>query len=143
MAIAKQGDKVKVHYTGSLSDGTIFDSSNGKDPLEFSIGGGQVIPGFEKGAEGMEVGSKKTIQISKEEAYGDYRDDLIVNFAKDQIPSEINPEVGQQYQMMQENGQPIIVTVREISEDSVVLDANHPLAGQDLTFDLELVEIMN
>ncbi len=142
MASAKKGDKVKIHYSGRLANGTVFDSSEGKTPLEFSIGSNQVIPGFENGVEGMTVGEKKTVDIPKEEAYGDYREDLIVNFGKDQIPPDINPEVGQQYQMMQENGQPIIVTVREVQEDSVVLDANHPLAGQDLTFDLELVEII-
>ena len=141
MAEARQGDTVRVHYTGKLDDGSVFDSSRGRDPLEFTLGSGQVIPGFEKAISGMEPGDEKEITIAAGDAYGDRRDDLLLAVGHDQFPDEIDPEPGQQLQMSRE-GQNFLVTVSEVRDDGVVLDANHPLAGKDLTFALELVEIV-
>ncbi len=139
---AKNGDTVKVHYTGKLSSGEVFDSSEGRDPIQFAIGGGQVIPGFEQGIEGMQIGDKKTVEISVDQAYGEYRDELIFPIGKDKLPAEINPEVGMQLTMNNPQGQVFPVTVKEITDDTIMLDANHKLAGKDLIFDLELVEIV-
>lgn len=141
MASARPGDTVRVHYTGKLGDETVFDSSAGRDPLEFTIGEGRVIPGFETAVEGMAVGEERTVTIPVEQAYGERRDEMVATVGRDQFPPSIEPEVGLQLQMNQ-NGQPIPVRVTEVSEESVTLDANHPLAGQDLTFDVELVEIV-
>lgn len=141
MAQAKNGDTVKIHYTGKLEDGTVFDSSEGRDPLEFTLGDGKIIPGFEKGTEGMEVGEKKTISIQPEDAYGQYRDDLKAEVKKSEFPEGANPEVGQIYQMQQPNGQAVDLRVIGIEGEQVTLDANHPLAGKTLTFDIELVEV--
>ncbi len=139
---AKNGDTVKVHYTGKLSSGEVFDSSEGRDPIQFAIGGGQVIPGFEQGIEGMQIGDKKTVEIPVDQAYGEYRDELIFPIGKDKLPAEINPEVGMQLTMNNPQGQVFPVTVKEITDDTIMLDANHKLAGKDLIFDLELVEIV-
>ncbi len=141
MTQAKKGDKVKVHYTGKLDDGTVFDSSRDREPIEFTLGAGEVIPGFEAAVEGMQVGETKTTTIPAEEAYGPHRDDMILMVERSKFPPHIEPEVGQQLQLRQEDGQTIIVTVAAVTEDTVALDANHPLAGEDLTFDIELVEI--
>jgi peptidylprolyl isomerase len=141
MAQAQRGDKVKVHYTGRFEDGTIFDSSEGQAPLEFTIGEGQVIPGFENAVIGMNPGDKKTEKIPADQAYGDHSDDMIVTVDRDQIPLDIMPEVGQQLQLHNPSGQAIPVIVTDVSDSSITLDANHPLAGQDLTFDIELVSI--
>lgn len=140
MAQAQAGDTVRVHYTGRLTDGTVFDSSQGRDPLEFTLGEGQVIPGFDEAVSGMAPGDERTITIPADQAYGPRRDDLVFPVPREQFPAELEPEVGQQLQMSQGN-QVAIVTVREVSPEAVTLDANHPLAGSDLTFDLELVEI--
>ncbi|MGZ3838461.1 MAG: FKBP-type peptidyl-prolyl cis-trans isomerase [Flavisolibacter sp.] len=141
MQQVQHGDKIKVHYHGKLRSGETFDSSNGREPLEFTVGSGQVIKGFDEGVKGMEVGEKKTVEIPVGEAYGEKQQEMIIEFPKDQFPPDMNPEVGMQLMMSNGSGQQFPVTVAEVREDSVVLDANHPLAGQDLIFDLELVSI--
>lgn len=138
---AKSNDKVKVHYKGTLSTGEVFDSSEGKDPLEFTIGSGQVIPGFDKGVEGMTVNESKTISIPCAEAYGDPVQGLIQEVPKNQLPEEIKPAVGLQLVSNTPDGQQIPMVVTEVKEESIVVDANHPLAGKDLTFELTLVSI--
>ncbi len=141
MPQAKRGDNVKVHYKGTLSDGTEFDSSTGREPLEFSIGSGKLIPGFENAVEGMEPGESKQITIVAEEAYGPYVKELVADFEKSQFPPNINAELGTQLQIEHENGGTTLVRVIKVSDATVTLDANHPLAGKDLTFDIQLVEI--
>jgi FKBP-type peptidyl-prolyl cis-trans isomerase 2 len=142
MEQVKSGDKVKVHYHGKLTDGTTFDSSEGREPLEFEVGSGSVIAGFDSGVTGMSVGEKRTINIPVDEAYGQKQDDLMMEFPLDRFPVDMKPEVGMQLNMSNGAGQNFPVVIREVREDSVVLDANHPLAGEDLVFDLELVEIV-
>ncbi len=141
MTMAKQGDTVHVHYTGTLEDGTEFDSSRDREPLTFTLGEGQVIAGFDQAVLGMQSGESKRVTIPADEAYGQYEDDLVFEVERAQLPASFAPTLGEQYQMQQANGQTMIVTVSEISNDSVTLDANHPLAGYDLTFDLELVSV--
>ena len=141
MAQVKSGDKIKVHYHGKLNSGETFDSSAGREPLEFEVGSGQVIPGFDAGVTGMTVGEKKTIHIPFAEAYGPKNPEMIIEMPKDRFPPEMTLEAGMPLMMSDQTGQQFQVSVVEIKEDSVTLDANHPLAGQDLTFDLELVEI--
>ncbi len=141
MAQARKGDMVAVHYTGRLADNTEFDSSRGRQPLRFEVGAGQVIPGFEKGIIGMEPGETRTIQIAAADAYGDYDENHIVEVQRSMFPPDIEPEVGQQLQVQQQDGQAIPVVVREVKDDTVRLDANHPLAGEALTFEVELVSI--
>lgn len=141
MQQVKSGDTVKVHYHGRLTDGTTFDSSEGRQPLEFQVGSGMVIAGFDQGVTGMSVGEKKTINIPADEAYGQTNPDMVVEFPKAQFPEDMNPEVGMQLNMTNGGGQVIPVTIVEVKEETVLLDANHPLAGKDLVFDLELVEI--
>ena len=140
MPQAKAGDTVRIHYTGTLGDGTVFDSSSGRDPLEFTLGAGQVIPGFDTAVSGMEVGASRTVTIPAAEAYGPRRDDMILAIPRDQVPPHINPAVGEQLQVGQGQEQ-FLVTVSAVNEREVVLDGNHPLAGEDLTFALELVGI--
>ncbi len=140
MAQVQTGDTVRIHYTGRLEDGTVFDSSSGRDPLEFEVGSGQVIAGFDAAVRAMEEGESQTVTIECADAYGPRRDDLVFPVPRTQFPPEISPEVGQRLQM-QQGDQTAVVVVREVGEDAVTLDANHPLAGADLTFDLELVEI--
>lgn len=142
MATIKEGDTVKVHYTGKISDGTVFDSSREREPLEFTIGEGKLIPGFEKAVVGMSVGDSNTVTIPFDEAYGEKRDDMIVDVEKKQIPDDIKPEVGQQLQIQQKDGGAIPVVITDVTDESVKLDANHPLAGQDLTFEIEVVEVV-
>lgn len=141
MASAKHGDTVQVHYTGTLDDGTVFDSSANREPLQFTIGAGQIIPGFEDAVIGMKPGDAKSTTIPADQAYGPHNDDMVVMVDRDQFPNHITPEIGQQLQISQPNGQPIVVTVTDVSVESVTLDANHPLAGKDLTFNIELVAI--
>lgn len=141
MTRAEEGTTVRVHYTGRLQDERVFDSSQGRDPLEFTLGEGKVIPGFEQAVTGMQPGDEKTITIPAEQAYGPRRDEMTAEVSRTQFPPHIEPQVGQQLQMNQ-SGQTIAVMVTEVSDESVTLDANHPLAGQDLTFDVELVEIV-
>lgn len=142
MQQAQKGDKVKVHYHGTLRSGETFDSSNGREPLEFELGTGQVIKGFDEGVKGMQVGDKKTVEIAVGDAYGEKQEEMIIEFPKDQFPPDVNPEAGAQLMMSNGSGQQFPVTIAAVKEDSVILDANHPLAGQDLIFDLELVEII-
>ena len=127
MSEAKKGDKVKVHYTGRLNDGSEFDSSKGREPLEFEIGTQQVISGFENAVIGLKVGDTVTVQIPHTEAYGPKVDEMVLKIEKDKLPSEFNPEVGQQYQLPQDNGQNVIVTVTNITDDAIELDANHQI----------------
>ncbi len=141
MAEVKSGDTVKVHYHGKLNDGTTFDSSEGREPLEFEVGSGSVIAGFDNGVTGMKVGDKKTINIPVDEAYGQLQDDLLIEFPLDRFPADMKPEVGMELNMSNGAGQDFPVIITEVRDNSVVLDANHPLAGEDLTFDLELVAI--
>lgn len=141
MKQAKYGDTVTVHYTGKLTDGTVFDSSNGGTPLEFRIGGGQIIPGFEQAVVGMSAGESKTAHIPVDDAYGPHRDEMVVEISRTQVPSDIEPEIGQQLQIQQPDGEVIPVTITDISDASITLDANHPLAGEDLVFDIELLTI--
>ncbi len=141
MSQAKDGDEVKIHYTGKLHDGTVFDSSQDRPPLEFKIGGGNVIPGFEQGVVGMETGDTKTITLPPKEAYGPRREELVVNVKSADFPEHITPAVGQRLQISQPDGNVANVMIADIKEDMVTLDANHPLAGQTLTFDIELVAI--
>jgi peptidylprolyl isomerase len=141
MQQVKNGDTVKVHYHGKLTTGETFDSSDGKDPLEFKVGDGDVIKGFEEGVMGMQIGDKKTIQIPAEDAYGVKNEEMMIEFPKDRFPSDMNPEVGMPLTMSNGAGQNFRVTITEIKDDSVILDANHPLAGEELIFDIELVEI--
>jgi peptidylprolyl isomerase len=142
MQQVKSGDTVKVHYHGKLTDGSTFDSSEGREPLEFEVGSGMVIAGFDNGVTGMEVGEKKTIEIPVDEAYGAKQDDLLMEFPKTNFPADMVPEVGMQLNMSNGSGQNFPVVIREVKDDVVVLDANHPLSGEDLVFDLELVEIV-
>ena len=141
MSTAKQGDTVKVHYTGRLDDGTVFDSSQGREPIEFVLGTGHVIPGFEKAVEGLEVGEQVTTKIPADEAYGPRSEELVLDVGRDQFPEGAKPQVGQRFQMTTGDGQQTLVTVTEVSDEKVQIDANHPLAGQTLNFDLELVKI--
>jgi len=142
MQQAQNGDKVRVHYHGKLRSGETFDSSEGKEPLEFTLGGGDVIRGFDEGVRGMQVGDKKTVEIAVDDAYGQKSQEMIIEFPKSQFPPDMNPQVGQQLMMSNGSGQSFPVTVTDLREESVILDANHPLAGQDLIFDIELVEII-
>lgn len=141
MEQVKSGDTVKVHYHGRLTDGTTFDSSTGREPLEFKVGSGQVIKGFDEGVTGMAVGDKKTVRIPVNDAYGPKDDSMIIEFPKENFPADMTPEEGMQLNMTNGSGQVIPVVIVEIGEETVTLDANHPLAGQDLVFDLELVGI--
>ena len=140
-AIASDGDTVRVHYTGTLEDGTTFDTSVGREPLEFTLGEGKMIPGFEKAVYGLKVGKSKTVTIPAEEAYGLHRDDLVTIVEREQLPADLDPKVDQQLQMQQTDGRTAVVIVTDVSETTITVDANHPLAGKDLTFEIELVEI--
>ncbi len=142
MAQVKSGDKVKVHYHGKLTSGETFDSSAGREPLEFEVGSGMVIKGFDEGVTGMAVGDKKTINIPFNEAYGPRNPEMVIDMPKERFPEDMEVEVGMPLVMSDGQGQQFQVTIVEIKETSVVLDANHPLAGKDLVFDLELVEIV-
>ncbi|MHA8049599.1 FKBP-type peptidyl-prolyl cis-trans isomerase [Aquirufa sp. ROCK-SH2] len=141
MSIAKTGDKVAVHYTGKHTDGSIFDSSVGRTPLEFQLGSGMVIKGFDDGVTGMSIGDKKTIVIPAAEAYGEHSPENTVTIERTQIPAHMEIEVGMSLNMHQDGGQVIEVLITDLTETHVTLDANHPLAGRDLTFELELVSI--
>ena len=141
MSQAKSGDTVKIHYTGTLDDGSEFDSSAGREPLEFSLGAGQVIAGFDSAVGGMTVGDSKTVTIPAGEAYGERHEQLIQQVAKSSLPDDMKPEVGTQLQSQSPDGQIMNLVVSEVADDTVTLDGNHPLAGQALTFAIELVAI--
>ena len=142
-AQAKVGDTIRVHYTGTLDNGTVFDSSVGRKPLNFTIGLGQVIPGFEKGVVGLNLSESKTITFPADQAYGPYRADLVQVVARDQFPTDSELELGQMLQASQPDGQIILVTITNVTDTNVTLDANHPLAGKNLTFEIQLVEIVS
>ncbi len=142
MQQAKEGNVVKVHYSGRLTDGTLFDSSEGREPLEFTVGAGQMIKGFDAGVLGMSIGEKKTLQIAAEDAYGMRDEEAIIEFPAENIPEDMKLEPGMQLTLRNQNGQPVPVIVLEVKEEVVIMDANHMLAGQDLVFDVELVEIV-
>ncbi len=139
--MTKDGNTVKVHYTGKLDDGTIFDTSVEREPLEFTMGTGQIIPGFEEAVMGMQVGQVKTVTIPAEEAYGPHNENMVIKVERDKLPENLNPVVGQRLQKQQENGHMDVVVVTDFSDTTITLDANHPLAGKALTFEIELVEM--
>lgn len=139
---AKTGDKVRVHYSGRLLDGTPFDSSAGREPLEFTIGAGQMIKGFDAGVVGMRVGDRKTLQIPPEEAYGPRDEEAVIEFPAENVPSDMKLEPGMQLSLRNQYGQPVPVVVMEVRADVILMDANHMLAGEELVFDVELVEIV-
>ena len=138
----KTGDKVRVHYSGRLLDGTLFDSSEGREPLEFTVGAGQMIKGFDAGVQGMRIGDRKTIQIPPEEAYGHRDEEAIIEFPSENVPSDMTLEPGMQLTLRNQYGQPVPVVVLEVKTDVIIMDANHMLAGQELVFEVELVEIV-
>ncbi len=140
MTQVKDGDSVKVHYTGTLTDGTVFDSSRDREPLEFTLGSGMLIPGFEAAVIGMGVGNTTKVTIAPEDAYGDVNEDLVLDIPASQVPPHITPEVGMMLQLQTDDGV-MEVVIAAVNEDNIVLDANHPLAGQELTFEIEVVEI--
>jgi len=142
MTQAKSGDTVRIHYTGTLDDGTQFDSSSGRDPLEFALGGGQVIPGFDSAVDGMAVGENKTVTIPPDEAYGQRHEQLVQQVPKSALPEEMEPAVGMQLQSQSPDGQVMNLVVTEVEDETITVDANHPLSGQALTFAIELVEIV-
>ena len=141
MAQVKNGDTVKVHYHGRLTDGTTFDSSEGRSPLEFEVGAQQVIKGFDEGVVGMAIGEKKTINIPAEDAYGSASEDKMIEFPRAQFPPDMTPEVGMQLSLRSQDGHDFPVVIAEVGDEVVLLDANHPLAGKDLVFDVEVVGI--
>lgn len=141
MSTAQYGDTVTVHYTGLFDSGEVFADSQGDDPIELTIGDGQYIPGFERSVVGMEVGETKTVTIPPEEAFGTRRDELVVTVDREQFPEHLAPAVGQRFQLKQESGDPLEVTIADLDEQTVTLDANHPLAGYTLTFNIQLVAV--
>ncbi|MDZ7761839.1 MAG: peptidylprolyl isomerase [Desulfovermiculus sp.] len=141
MSTAKSGDLVKVHYRGILQDGTEFDSSYEGEPLEFTLGQGQIIPGFEQAVQGMTPGDSKTVQVSQDQAYGGYDESKLINVERSNLPENIQPEEGMVLQVNSQDNDVFYVTVSEVKDEEVVLDGNHPLAGKDLTFEIELVDV--
>ncbi|MCG9899650.1 MAG: peptidylprolyl isomerase [Hydrotalea sp.] len=141
MQTVQKGDKVKVHYHGTLTDGTTFDSSAGREPLAFEVGAGMMIAGFDQGVLGMTLGEKKRIQIAPGDAYGESDPNMVIEFPKDRFPEDMVPEAGMQLNMSNGQGQQFPVVITEVKDEVVVLDANHPLAGKELIFDIEMVEI--
>ncbi len=142
MTKAKNGNKVTVHYTGKLDNGSIFDTSKDRDPLTFTLGAGEIIPGFEKAVIGMDTGESKTVHVPTDEAYGSRMKELVTVVKLKDFPEHLTPELGQQLKIPRDNGKPLIVSVTDISGSNVTLDANHPLAGKNLTFEIELVEVL-
>lgn len=141
LTVAKDGNTVKAHYTGKLDDGTVFDTSLESEPLEFVLGSGQLIPGFDEAVRGMKVGQTKTVRIPAEEAYGPHLEDMVIVIERDKLPANLNPTVGQRLQMQHENGSVVAVMVTDVSDTTITLDGNHPLAGKALTFEIQVVEI--
>jgi len=142
MARAQTGDTVRVHYTGRFEDGTVFDTSQDREPIEFTLGEHQVIPGFENAVTGMQAGETKTAQIPPEEAYGERREDLLIDVPRAEVPADIDPQIGQTLQVQGAGGQVFPVVVASVGEDTITLDANHPLAGRSLIFDIHLIDIV-
>ncbi len=142
MEKAKQGDRVKVHYKGYLDDGTVFDSSFDQDPLEFTIGAGEIIPGFENAVVGMEIGETKTVDIPAQDAYGEYNDMARLEVPRENLPENINPEIGMVLQLTTPQNNTVLVRVIDMNDEIVTLDANHPLAGKDLKFEIKLLELV-
>lgn len=142
MAQAKAGDKVRVHYDGQLNDGTVFDSSRAREPIEFVLGEDSVIPGFEQAIIGMEAGESKDVSIPPEDGFGEYNEDLVVNVEKSILPPDINPELGMQLEVSSEEESPRVFTIADIAEDTITLDGNHPLAGKEIAFKIKLLEIL-
>ena len=136
------GSKVKVHYTGTFDNGEVFDSSRETDPLEFEVGASQVIPGFDQAVQGMAVGEVKQVRIPEADAYGAYNPEMVFKTDHSQFEEGTTPQVGQQFQAETPDGQPLFLTVKSVTEDEIMMDANHPMAGKDLNFELELVEIL-
>jgi len=146
MSEAKNGDMVKIHYTGRLADGMEFDTSKGSDPLSFTLGKNEVIPGFEKAVEGLSVGDSRTVEIPSDQAYGPHRDEMVIKAKRSEMPEGLELKLGRQLVGRSENKEGeephrVVFTITGLTDDEVTLDANHPLAGKDLTFDIELVEI--
>lgn len=142
MAAAGFGDTVKVHYSGSFTDGTQFDSSHGGPPLEFTIGSGQIVPGFEEAVVGMQPGESKSALVPSDKAYGPYREELAIQVNRSDLPPNLQPEVGQRLQLENKEGNSLVVMITQVGEANITLDANHPLAGKDLNFEISLVEIV-
>lgn len=141
MSQATKGSKVKVHYTGTLTDKTVFDSSKNREPLEFTVGAGQMIEGFDAAVDGMKVGESKQVTIPSEKAYGPKREEAMITVPKAQMPEGMPLEPGAQVEARQQDGRTQVLVIAEVKDEEVVLDANHPLAGKDLIFDIELVEV--
>ncbi len=139
--MAENGDIVQVHYTGKLADGTVFDSSLEREPIQFTLGAGQMIPGFDKAVLGMKVGESKTVTIPAEDAYGPSRDDLLIEIPREELPADMTPEVGQELPMTRGDGRTVNMPITEVSETTVTIDTNHFLAGKNLVFEIELVSI--
>lgn len=142
MTDARSGDTVRIHYTGTLSDGSTFDSSQGREPLQFTVGSGEIIPGLDRAIEGMSVGETKTVTVPAADAYGDHNPDGVQSVPRAEVPDHIPLDPGTQLQVQTGDGRTLPVTVTEVTADAITLDANHPLAGKDLTFEVELVEIV-
>jgi peptidylprolyl isomerase len=142
MTQAKAGDTVRVHYSGSLDDGTVFDSSKGGEPIEFTLGQGAVIEGFERAVAGMRVGETRTVTLPPEEAYGAVHQELVIRVERSRMPPDVAPQPGMVLEVRLENGNTARVTVTDMDEQSVTLDGNHPLAGESLTFEIELVQFV-
>ena len=140
---AKSGDTVQVHYTGTLQDGTVFDSSREREPLQFTIGQGQLIAGFEQAVVGLNVGESVSVDITAADAYGTYDEELLRKIERSQLPEDLTPEVGQHLQVVHQDGNKSVVTIVEVADTTVTLDANHPLAGEDLNFEIELVGVQS
>ena len=141
MAQAKTGDKVTIHYTGKLEDGVVFASSRETEPAEFVIGQGQILPGVEEAVSGMEPGQSKTVEISSDKAYGPHRTELTQQIPRKDFPADVEPKVGQRLNLQQQQGRPITVSITEVTDESITIDANHPLAGKNVVFDLELISV--
>lgn len=142
MSVVAAGNKVKIHYTGTFDDGEVFDSSRKVEPLEFEVGTGQVIPGFDNAVVGMAVGEKKQVRLLEDEAYGPYNPEMVFDADPEQFEEGLVLEVGQQFQSQMEDGTPLLLTVKSVEGEKITLDANHPMAGKVLNFDLEVVEIV-
>jgi len=142
MTQAKKGDSVKVNFIGKLEDGSVFANTADSEPLEFKLGEGKIIPGIETAVEGMNVGDSKSVKVPPEQAYGQRREELVEEVSRDKFPKDVEPKVGQKFEVPQQQGQPLVVRVVDTSEQTVTLDGNHPLAGRDLTFDLQLLEVV-